>query len=137
MLRCVLGALGGLLYSLLMLFVAILLCFGGDGWNGPVLYMTGVLAMPLTGIALLTRNPLSRRRVAAVVVLLMVITDFFFLFGMIISDHWQELARVWSNFPDIVSRGLVVVWVLMWSAWHFAVIRIVCTAKKELKQEGS
>lgn len=115
---CLLGALGGLLYSLVALGLAIVLSGAGDGWCAPLLSVTGLVLIPLVGAILPMDNPPRRRKIAGFLTGAMLGIDVLIFFASV-GSGWQGLTRTWSAAPTFV-----IIWVLMWTSWQFVVLRI-------------
>jgi hypothetical protein len=133
--RCFLGTLGGLLYGLIMIFLAILLWSNGNGWGTPLISVIGLPMTLLAGTILSTKSLLLKRRIAILVAIPMLFTDYCFLFDMLNGD-WDALYRSWLRHPGFALPGFAVIWVLMWIAWQVVIVGTIWRGVVEIRAEA-
>jgi hypothetical protein len=128
MLRQLAGLAGGLLYSLLMLFFALVLHGPEHGWIAPFFAsLPGVLLIPITSFLLFIPEMASEtaqiRRTKTAWFILYIILALDILFIAVTIYQVGDLLGQWPGIISPMVLGLIP-WAALWALWHYVVIRI-------------
>ena len=122
------GFVGGLLYGLLMMVLAMLPCSFTDKWTAMAwASLPGLVLIPITGILLLIPSTASEvvkmRKVEAARVLVSLILALDVAFVVITINETGPMMKDW---PDILLFFLFFggLWAVPWAYWHCVAIRM-------------